>query len=60
MSSALVGDALERGLLVRLRPDVILPGAAGTYTAICAPGRQRERKIARFMGWARSTFRDTG
>lgn len=60
MSSALVGDALERGLLARLRPDVILPGATGTYTAICAPGRQQERKIARFMDWAQSTFRDTG
>lgn len=58
MSSALVGDALERGLLVQLRPDVILPGAAGTYTAICAPGRRHERKIARFMDWAQSTFRD--
>lgn len=58
MSSALVGDAIGRGLLVQLRPDVILPGAAGTYTAICAPGRQQERKIARFMDWARNTFRD--
>lgn len=60
MSSALVGDAIERGLLVRLRPDVIVPGPAGTYTAICAPGRQQERKIARFMSWARSTFGDMG
>ncbi len=59
MSSALVGDALERGLLVQLRSDVILAGAAGTYTAVCAPGRQQERKIARFMRWAQSTFRDT-
>ncbi len=56
MSSALVGDAVELGLLAPIKPNVTVPGAAGTYTALCAPDRRHERKITRFMDWARETF----
>ncbi|MEM6677287.1 MAG: LysR substrate-binding domain-containing protein [Pseudomonadota bacterium] len=56
MSSALVGDAVRQGLLVPVRPDITVPGPAGTYMLLCAPDRRHERKITRFMDWARETF----
>ncbi|MEO0763317.1 MAG: LysR substrate-binding domain-containing protein [Pseudomonadota bacterium] len=56
MSSALVGDAVHQGLLTPVRPHVIVPGATATYTALCAPDRRHERKIDRFIDWARNTF----
>jgi DNA-binding transcriptional LysR family regulator len=56
MSSALVGDTVRQGLLTPIRPDVDVPGATGTYTALCAPDRRHERKIARFMDWALETY----
>jgi len=54
LSSALVGDAVERGLLIPVCPEVTLPGIG--YRALCLPERAETPKVRTFLRWLTETF----
>ena len=57
-SNALVGDMVDRRLLVPFRSDIQIPG--GNYTALCTKDRVNTRKIRRFLDWLATTFANSG
>lgn len=54
MSNALVGDAIDRKLLVPYRAEIQIPG--GKYTALCLQDRATTRRIRLFTEWLEKEF----
>ncbi|QQB34399.1 LysR family transcriptional regulator [Achromobacter deleyi] len=54
-SSVMVSDSVAAGTLVSLRPEVSVAGAS--YTALCAPGRERHPPVKAFLAWLRQEFK---
>lgn len=55
-SSVMVSDSVGAGTLVGVRPEVCVAGS--TYTALCAPGRERHPPVKAFLTWLRAEFQD--
>lgn len=54
-SSVMVSDNVRAGMLEAYRPEVRVAGA--TYTALCAPGRERHPPVKAFLAWLQQAFR---
>ena len=53
-SSVLASDMVARELLVPVRPEIQLRGAA--YTALCLEENSRSRKVSMFLAWLEEQF----